>query len=351
MRRAGRIGAALAIAAMLNGCAMIRTGVDRDLRYPGGVGGAIFDRYGPYAVAPSKELQLFRAAVTLAVVSRIATANVTDGKEADALIEYEKAATREIDYAAIDLYEEGGEPCPAPRNLAVEPKPSPTPSPSPSPSPSPTPKHDCRTALFESDLPNIERSLINVAFAGLPKQDAVKVWKSARSGDALGAIWRAVQLTAHSLDGAHRAAAVHRSGVELFALMAKHPEGSADQAGDPATITAALCFIGYKNPGGVSCAAAGEASVADFSRTGGRQLDRDAYAKLAKMRVPQGAFDSVFEMVEVSCRLLPISANDASAADPADARRKSCATLTFSPVSRLKDPPPGNKPNAGATAT
>lgn len=87
MRRAGRSGAVLAMVSLLGGCGLVRTGVDRDLRYPGGVGGALLDRYGAYQAAPSKQLQLFREAVTLAILSRVATATISDGKEADALIQ------------------------------------------------------------------------------------------------------------------------------------------------------------------------------------------------------------------------------------------------------------------------
>lgn len=247
--------------------------------------------------------------------------------------------------------------------MTATPSPAPTGTPAAAPPLSPRllPRLvDCRAALFESELPDVERALLNVGFNGLPKDDAVKLWKSARSGNVLGSIWRTVQLTAHTLDGAHRAAAVHRSGVELFAIVAANQtsirtalaanakSGDSDrtaplivaEAPDPRTVTAALCYIGYDNPGGVPCADLVPIE-GRFPATTGKALTPDAWKRLSDLEIPAGAFDSVFEMVQVSCRLLPLSVNDQSpTANPAELRRDQCNVLRFDPVSRLKDPSP-----------
>lgn len=90
--------AALACIGMLSsaGCSTIRD----ELRYPGGAPGRLLDQR-TFDSSRSKQLQLLRATLALAIAARIGEASVAT-EDADAFARQLAEASRELNYAAVD---------------------------------------------------------------------------------------------------------------------------------------------------------------------------------------------------------------------------------------------------------
>ena len=302
----------------LSGC----TPVVRELRHSGGYPGYLMDQRF-FNASNSKQLQLLRAGIIVAMASRVGAEYVRDTQEAEAFLNYLEAASSEINFMAGHIYEiEGRKLC---RDLV-------------------TTDCDSHVALFESDMPLMEERILRLVVAALPQRRAARFLDSARSGDIMSAAWQALRLSLDSIDGARRGAAVQRSTLELRALLVQAQNGCFNEVND--AITTVNRAAGCLNMPVDSLPAREEVPM--------------------PLAVPRPAFDALFGMIRTSCGLLPVNSildqdtedededEDAdNAADQADGdrventagldsysrqiqdRRKQCGDLAFDPRLRF----------------
>lgn len=266
-----RFACIVASSSLIGACTLPRM----ELRHSGGYPGSVLDRHF-FNASGSKELQLFRMTILVALASRVSVASIRDGQEAEAYIRYLQNATNEINYLAAHLYgaqstagarliacrlpmernatlvgvfnqipapvvppslPTGGaaaSPVTEAAAAATVPMPadrSPLPSVPPSVNTPPaaaaaaaaaagTPAVEpCATyeALFESEMPDLEYKVARLLLASLPQEQASELAGAIRSGNLFTVAWRLLRLAAASVDGMHRGAAVYRTAQEVLA--------------------------------------------------------------------------------------------------------------------------------------
>ena len=281
----------------LPACTTIHRVVGDELHYPGGVASEIADTHYIVSARDSKELQLYRYALALALFSRAATANIQNGKEADAFIIGMQDSVDEIDYSAGHLY------------LADQP--------SPDCVKKGGTKDECteHRENFESDIPLVENKLVNVGFNALPKEQAVALYSAARRMDPLATGRAFVKLAFHSLLTFHRAAAVHRTNMELLGKVMGEPK-------DPnGTVLTSYCFLLASKTGAKPdplCAGTVFPGPPPINPT-----------------ITMVDFQPIAAIIQTSCLLLPVNAEADKDTNPAAIRRKACAALKFTAKRRL----------------
>lgn len=280
---AGLMGASL----MLGGC---QTAFVKEVRYPGGYPGYLLDKR-TIDSSQAKSVQLLRAAMIVAMASRMATATIKDGKDADGFADYLAAATDEINYTAANIYKvkpAGTEPCKVGDAESAEP---------------------CRAYYinFESDIPLLEARVVRLMLAALPENRAREFLKDVAKGDVIGAAWSAIRTVAESADGLRRSAAVFRSNLELAAVL--QPCGQKfDQRTDTVS-KAAGCF------------ALPEETLFSDKRV------------LLTQPVGENAFHSVMLIAQTACARLPLN-SDGNITDKSKQRNEQCERVRFSPAYR-----------------
>ncbi|MBX3561667.1 MAG: hypothetical protein KF780_07610 [Sphingomonas sp.] len=302
----------------------------RELRHSGGYPGQLMDRR-LFDASNSKQLQLLRLTMIVALASRVGNATIQDGKEADAFISYLQNASSEINYLAAHLYDrdETGD---NEWNICSELAPSVRGADWPEDA-----DQNCDTyaALFESDLPQLEYKVARLVLAALPREHAAQFARSARSGNLASAAWHFLRLAAASIDGLHRGAAVYRSSQEVLALTilseAQAPEGPACAPGPSGTITSIRTV-----ENAVDCLGLSRTSLFDNPNEGLVRFPD---------RIGQAPFRVLYGIIRTSCGLLPIDIEIASAipttgtnnvaAGKIRARYEACRELTFSPRLRF----------------
>jgi hypothetical protein len=281
------------LAVSVSGC----TPVLKELRHSGGYPGYVMDKRF-FDASHSKQLQLLRAAMVVSMASAVAPEFISDRKDIETFISYLEATTDEINYLAGHIYPIEG------KVLCTDLK---------------TTNCDAHSLMFESDLPLLEDRIVRLVTAALPRDRAADFLAAAKGGDVLSAAWKALRLAASVAGGAHRAAAVHRSGLELRGLLVQYGGESscATQVPDPLSTVneAALCM---------------NQSLEYLRAPNDTPLPR---------KVPITAFQAVFGEVRKSCALLPITSDltteeETSANDKA-ARLKACRALAFKPKLRF----------------
>lgn len=299
MNRWKNLLALLASGALISGC----TVPVKELRHSGGYPGHLMDKQ-LFDASGSKQLQLLRATMIIAMASRVGTAYVRDGREAEAFIDYLQNATDEVNYIASHVYEADGEaPC-----LTLE-------------------DADCTgsyRALFESDLPQLEYKIVRLVMAALPQRQAAEFADTARTGNGMSAAWKALRLALAALDGAHRGAAVYRSSEEVLALLVSSASKCASgQAMEIATTNHAVQCLG----------------LSPDSLTENPDRVKDIPAEVGK-----GAFHPLFDIIKTSCWLLPLdvdlsrvrTANGEPAGEAVVTNRADrCDSLAFAPRLRF----------------
>ncbi|MBX9730567.1 MAG: hypothetical protein K2X59_04505 [Sphingomonas sp.] len=288
----------------LSGCAYVKKGIDRELRYPGGLAGSVYDKYYVFEANASKELQLLRAAFSVSTLASAATATVREDSEAQTVVRNLQEAVKEINYQAGMLYE---------KDASNPPKLVPCTNGFTGP---------CYPSLFEEGVPDLERSVFNLAFSALPKAAAVRLFQEVAATNLIGSIRAALKLALASLDSAHRAAATHRSIVEIMAQIVV--ANDATKLKEVKTVQEALCILGYKEPAGIGC------TVSDSNITAVKREKRNQsteYRKaLAAVTVLPKHFEPVFSIIRSECLKLRVS----SKADITSA----CEGLKFEPLIR-----------------
>lgn len=290
-----RLSLCLAVAAgMLSGCANIAVS---ELRYSGGYPGAVLDQRF-FNASHSKQLQLLRSAMIISMASRIGTAYVRDGKEAEAFVDYLRAATDELNYMAGHLYPVPG------KTLCTD-----------------LSQKDCdaHSVMFESEIPQLEARMVKLVVAALPQDRAAAFLNAIKRGDVLSAAWKALRFAASAADGAHRGAAVHRSELELRALLV---QGS-KEAG-------VACKNGDTNP-------ISTVNQAAYCMNQPLNKLRAADDAMLPQAVPAQAFETVFGIMRTSCGLLPLDTTlEAGGTDTrATDRKADCAKIKFKPDLRF----------------
>lgn len=284
-----------------------------------------------FVAQTSKRLQLLRFAMVIALASRVGAATIRDTRESEAFVSYLQNASDELNYIGGHLYgqaERAGQAGPPvidaipvrytcsdlttvlPTLNAADPAGT---------------RCDTYEALFESDLPELERKVMRLVLSALPQRQAAQFLRSARSGNLLGAAWHFLKLAEAAADGFHRGAAVYRSSQEILAI----------------TILAAARAHEQTRTGEVQCADApplseGIRTVEDAARCLGLSPnDLFENPREADVRFPRNIgdppFQALYEIVRTSCGLLPIEVGLNS--DPAKraARQAQCAQLEFRP--------------------
>lgn len=297
---------ALAVStALVGGCTVPL----KELRYPGGYLGYAADKHVMNA-KKSKELQLLRAVVLVALASRMANATVRDGKEADGYVDYLGGAVDEINYLAGDLKGDGkGKAC----NDLTE----------------TTDICRSRNALFESDLPALEYKLFRLVLASLPQKQASDFVNAAKGGDIMGAGWKFLQLALVATDGLHRGAAALRSTQEILAQMVVDQRANGSKCADGrstaiATVEDAVTCLGYS--------------------TDSLFRNPDRGKLVWPEDVPDPVIFAFFDMIRMSCAGLTVySSLEEPEADHVKDRRDKCHAIRYDPTLRyggLQLPPP-----------
>jgi len=144
----------------------------KEVRYTGGYPGYLLDKR-MIDSSEVKSAQLLRAAMIVAMASRMATVSVREGADADAFVDYLAAATDEINYAASNLYDveteatkTSGAATSVPCNVG------------------PQGTEDCNAYAvnFEADIPLLEARIVRLMLASLPEDRAREFLEDLASG-------------------------------------------------------------------------------------------------------------------------------------------------------------------------
>jgi len=319
----------------LTGCNIFHRAVNDELHYPGGLAGKVLDDHYIVSARYSKQLQLYRYAMALAVFSRIGTVNVRGGKEGDAFIAQLGDALDELNYSAGHIYPVANVPPCAVTRSGAQPIQNANAG---SGSNVVAASGSCLefASNFESDLPLLEHKLLGVAFAAMPKEQAVALYNKAKALDPLGTGRAFLNLAVHSLVSFHRGAAVHRTNLELLYGLGQDHAANTD-------VLAAYCAL--RRP----------------PKPTGNRTDDLCPADVSRIAIPndvsQSSYGPLENIIRTSCLLVPLDASaEQQAASPEDEpvarRRKTCGAFTFKPKRRLAvlDQPAGGSSGQNGAA-
>ncbi|NBC35247.1 hypothetical protein GTZ99_01590 [Novosphingobium sp. FSY-8] len=256
----------------LSGCTLVK----QDLRYPGGAVGSIVDDHTPYKANGSKQMIVYRAIVGLMLMSKVAQATVVDGQEADAIVEYMSAVSKDINNLAGHLETSA---CDGEKvALAVT----------------------CTDypMLFESDLPPLEGHMIRLGVAALPRKEGAKFLKSFTSQNPLDILSSAWRLGGKVVIAGHNAAASYRSEREILAVLTM-PTGETP----PANIEKALEQLAEPGRGSVALK-------------------------------PENV-EPLYKLIRDVCLRMPLNISTDTTSDAAtvqDTRRKKCKAISYTPT-------------------
>jgi hypothetical protein len=270
---------------LLSGC---QGAITKEVRYPGGYPGSLLDKRTIDA-SKSKSVQVLRAAMIIAMASRMATATIKDGKDADAFVDYLAAAAQELNYSAANLYGVSNTPSCA---IGAQGAGSP-----------------CQAYFvnFEADVPLLEGRIVRLMVASLPEDRAKKFLEDVAKGDVIGAAWSGIRTLATSANGLRHSAAVFRSNLELAAAL--NCATTYNQEQDTVQTAANTCF----------------SLPAD-------KIFSDKRITLTGI-VPKNAFESVMLIAQTSCARLPLN-TDGGAAAGLTRRNTQCDLILFKPAYR-----------------
>lgn len=297
------VGAVVA-ASMLSGCTVLT----REVRYPGGFTGHIMDQR-TFNASQSKQAQLFRMALMIAIGTRMASLTIHDAEDAAAFRRYLASASKELNYTAANIYPaDSKKPCrlaDAATASAAE---------------------DCQGFLvnFEADMPLLESRVVRLIVAALPEQQARRFLASVQSGNLLGAAWDAFKLVSKTAGSLRRGAAVYRTGLEALAAsgVCRTEGGYVEDAKEAkSTVLAATHCLGLPQD--------------TFSAKD--EIEPEAF----QGRPMPGAIHAVMRIARTDCLRLPQSVD-------ADSGSDLCNAIGFAPKGRMPSPPPPpGQPGAG----
>lgn len=301
------------------GCGAVRD----DLRHPGGYPGRILDKR-TFDASQSKHVQLWRAALMVAIAARIGESVVT-AEDADAFARQLSEASREINLAAADagfpVTDDKGvvhKTCTIGTGLygtytsAWD--------------MARTPHDDQKCAgyyvNFESHMARIEERVIRAMLTSLPTEKARKFLGDISKGDALSAMWSLARSLGDVAVAFHRGAGVYRSGTESMAASLKQCgtddrsyRGSAPRTFDERTATvfaAARCM-----------------GLSRHDLFDGEAMEGDEFP----VRMQPAAFHAMFRIARTACLRLPsVSTGDQEyLAKSREMRTGACSAVSFRP--------------------
>lgn len=292
---------------LIAGC----TPITRELRYPGGYPGYQLDKR-TFDASRSKQLQLLRGAIVLAMAARIGEGNVS-AEEAEPFAQHLAVAAKEVNFAAGNLPFPGNPVCLVkPGQAAAD---------------AAAADVGCNgyPVNFEADISRVESRIVRAMIAALPTDHVKSFLEDLSRGNALSATFGAARALGDAAGSFHRAAGTHRSGLEIVALQ----RGDCGAADARITVTAALGCLGvppdelfFNNLKGTTAPFAGD--------------------------VDPAAFHALMRIVRTACVGLPLT-NELQTPDLLKiraARRETCRTIVFTPVKRPEQVPPDDDQGA-----
>lgn len=309
-----KLATLIVMGSVLSGCTVIRT----ELRNSGGYPGHLLDKR-IFNASRSKQLQLLRAAMIVALASRVGTAYIRNGVEADAFASYLDNATRELNALAGNVYSTD--------KIDICSGVSAT-------SPVTCPGY---TALFESEVPALEYKIARLVVAALPEREASNFVSAIAKGDGISAAWKALWLGAKLVDGFHRGAATYRSTQEILAQAVLTGNNSAGKNKCENRISQ------FSNPNNAKIATIEEAvACLGLSNTAIFENPNELQASEYPTKISKDVFVAVFAITQTSCRMLPVDIDQSGTptsteenAKKITARKDTCARLTFKPELRF----------------
>jgi hypothetical protein len=172
----------------LSGCNTIQSEISSN----GGLVGSVADRALP---APTKDMQLYRATLAFAIISRAGATGLRDQEEIKAFETYMYLV--DDDLKILRKHIDSGVDC-----NALESK-----------------KYYC-VQMFEAALPKFEEHLLKLAAIGLPSDDFKNVVDDVMGGNFYSAAGSIIKMAGSTARAAHGGASVYRSSQEVLALVA-----------------------------------------------------------------------------------------------------------------------------------
>lgn len=312
--RGKKLAAFAGVASLLSSCAFVRNVAVQEVRTSGGYGGYLLDRRT--FDAQSKRDQLLRMTIIVALAARVSNATVTDGSDAEDVVNQLSSTVEELNYLAgyLNVSDE----CRVFRAAG-----------------------DCGTyfQLFESDIPRVEAKIVRLVLAVLPRRQAAGFARAAASGKVLSAALRFLQLARASVDALHRGAAAYRSVEEVLAT-AVYNAGACQTAPPDSHIPTTEAAVACLN------------LPLDRLFQGGGRLDQRIWeANTATGYRPIHMWNAMYQLTRYSCRYLPPKPVTATAQDPQaeiaeniTRRQKVCDDLSYAPRVRFPSTPPAPAP-------
>jgi hypothetical protein len=190
MMRFNHVRALVCCAALgLSGCNTIKTEISSN----GGLVGSIADRALP---APTKDMQLYRATLAFAIISRAGATSLRDPQEIKAFETYMYLV--DDDLKILRKHIESGVDC-----NALKPD-----------------TYYC-VQMFEAALPKFEEHILKLAAIGLPSDDFKNVIDDVRGGNFSSAAGSIIKMAGSTARAAHGGASVYRSSQEVMTLVAE----------------------------------------------------------------------------------------------------------------------------------
>ncbi len=301
-----RVCVVCACAVSTASCAWLEQQTGYEIHATGGIVG----HYADYALpAPNKEMIVYRAAVVVAIFSRIAASSKHEDADANAIYFSMKAAVTDMNELLGHLKADSVTPAKVPCAVAD----------------AGHENDNCPTSnyaeTFESDLPALEGALFRFVTSSVPRGSADKVVGAATSGDYLGAALDVAQTAGELLLAAHDAASVYRSEEEVYAAMlranntANTLSCNVSDTYTPNTVVEAVAYIQKFD----KC-------IATVPVPGNPNFV-----------VPKRAYDALFSLIRSSCVtiLQPVPSTSRPAGSAAGI--SACEDLKYAPIADRKD--------------
>lgn len=319
------------------------TSIYREVRYPGGNTGHVFDER-TFDASHSKQVQLYRMSLLMALISRLGTATIRNGEDGDVFVEYLEATANEINYAAANIFAiDNKQPCHVAQNES---------------------NADCNGyyILFESELPLIEARIFRLTIAALPDDQIEDFVTDAASGNVISAAFKAANLALNTTEGLRRSAAVYRSGLEGLAANVVHDANTKSAASVtqqalqiqkqqhvqeaqkiPQANNASGCADSFKGEpfdekkdslvNAIKCLGVDKAGLGEAHKY---ELEEERLA----INISKNSFGAMYRAAQISCTIVPIrhaSGLDQTKTSQAVRDRKTqCDNIVFKPAPRMK---------------
>lgn len=327
-----------------SGCAAIRD----ELRHPGGWTGAQMDRR-TFDASRSRDIQLFRAALIVAIAARIGERSV-EPQDADAFAKQLAEAAREVNFAAadagfggfLDRLDESGAPvygitCAVQRGVDARVGSDPI-----------VPRaayvaedENCAGYYvnFEATVTRIESRVIRAMLTSLPTDRARDFLDDIAEGSLLTALWSLTQSFDDLAQAFHVGASVYRAGTENMAASTNGCQVDPSYAGMGLGLG-----DGYQQEymtvmHAAACLGLSRASLFDAESSDGDDLPA---------HLDPSAFHALFRIARTACVQLPLpnTSEIESVMLSRAARRRACGDLSFAPRMRPVEIPADTEPPA-----